>query len=213
MVPELHPQWRGLDLADLLSKGAAFINMDAQNSILSPDGVLRHENLWRGAREPGGSFHNILRLAAACRTLAMPFIWLRYDRFVGEREPKSALDVVQYRAWNDDYKGDAARKIWESDLVEEVKAILTPRDLTMVYRRGRSSPARRSSAGSRRPARARWCCRAITPTGASRWRRAPRAISASIRSWSAMPAARRSRFTTRPSRRSTTATRRWSRLK
>ncbi len=93
MVPELHPQWRGLDLADLLSKGAAFVNMDAQNSILSPDGVLRHENLWRGAREPGGSFHNILRLAAACRTLAMPFIWLRYDRFVGAREPKSALDV------------------------------------------------------------------------------------------------------------------------
>lgn len=133
MVPELHSQWRSLDLAELLLKGAAFVNMDSQNSILSPDGVLRHENIWRGAREPGGSLHNILRLAAACRALDMLFIWLRYDRFIGEREPKSAMDAAQYRAWNDGYRGDAARKAWECDLVDEVKAIMRPGDYTLVY--------------------------------------------------------------------------------
>ena len=133
MVPELHAQWRSLDLAELLLKGAAFVNMDSQNSILSPDGVLRHENIWYGARELGGSLHNVLRLAAACRALDMLFIWLRYDRFIGEREPKSAMDAAQYRAWNDGYRGDAARKAWECDLVDEVKEVMRPGDYTLVY--------------------------------------------------------------------------------
>jgi len=133
MVPELHAQWREVDLAGLLLQGAAFINMDSQNSILSPDGVLREERIWQGAREPGGSLHNILRLAEACRALDMLFIWLRYDRFIGDREPKSTLDVAQYRAWNKTYTGDAARKQWECELVEEVKATLKPGDHTLVY--------------------------------------------------------------------------------
>ena len=34
--------------------------------------MLAHENIWRGAREQGGSLHSILRLAAAYRPRAMP---------------------------------------------------------------------------------------------------------------------------------------------
>ena len=89
MVPELHQQWQGLDFAELLSQGAAFVNLDSQNSILDPEGVLNHEQIWCGAREPGGCLHNTLRLAADCRAADLPFIWLRYDRFVGEREPNT----------------------------------------------------------------------------------------------------------------------------
>jgi nicotinamidase-related amidase len=133
MVPELHAQWHGLDFADLLGAGTAFVNMDCQNSILASDGVLSHEAIWQGARKPGGSLFNILRLAAATRALDLPCLWLRYDRFVGEREPKTPLDIVQYRHWNENYRGDAARKVWEAELVDEVKAILRPGDLTMVY--------------------------------------------------------------------------------
>ena len=96
MLPELHPQWRSLDFAALFANGAAFINMDAQISILDPDGVLTHEDIWRGAREQGGSLHNILRLAAACRGREMPFLWLRYDRFIGERQPVTAMSQAQY---------------------------------------------------------------------------------------------------------------------
>jgi len=40
MVPELHPQWRGIDLARILKADAAFINMDSQNSILHSEGCL-----------------------------------------------------------------------------------------------------------------------------------------------------------------------------
>lgn len=133
MVPKLHEQWRSLDFGKLLSRHAAFINMDSQNSILNEKGVLTHEGIWKGAREQGGSLYNTLHLAKACRLAKMPFLWLRYDRFIGEREPSNEMDRVQYHFWNKDYNGDAQRKAWEADLVDEVKAIMEPTDITLIY--------------------------------------------------------------------------------
>src|SRR5262249_1173985 len=98
-----------------------------------PEGVLSHERIWYGAREPRGCLHNTLRLAAECRGLDMPFVWLRYDRFIGEKEPANALDRAQYHHWNKNYAGDEARKQWEAALVDEVKQIFRPGDLTLVY--------------------------------------------------------------------------------
>jgi len=132
-LPDLHPQWRRLDFAALLAERVAFVNMDCQNSILSPDGCLAHEGIWRRAREKGGSLEKTLALARACRAAGMPFIWLRYDRFVGEREPATPMDAAQYRFWNEAYAGDEARKRWEAELVEEVKAVFQPEDVTLVY--------------------------------------------------------------------------------
>lgn len=133
MVPELHEQWHSLDFAALFARDAAFINTDSQNSILDPQGVLSHERIWEGAREQGGSLHNILRLAHECQASDMPFLWLRYDRFIGEREPTTVMDRAQYHHWNKDYQGDRARKDWEADLVDEVKDLMAPGDITMVY--------------------------------------------------------------------------------
>lgn len=133
MVPKLHEQWRDLDYARLLSRSAAFVNMDSQNSILHPEGVLTHEGIWKGARDQGGCLYNTLNLAAACRPAKMPFLWLRYDRFIGEREPSNEMDRVQYRFWNKDYKGDDKRKAWEADLVDDVKAVMGPEDITLIY--------------------------------------------------------------------------------
>lgn len=133
MVPKLHKQWQDLDFARLLAFDAAFLNMDSQNSILNPDGCLTHERIWQGANEPGGSLRNTLKLAAVCRKVELPFVWLRYDRFIGEREPCNEMDRVQYKYWNSEYRGDRQRKIWECDLVPEVKALMQKDDLTLVY--------------------------------------------------------------------------------
>ena len=132
MLPALHEQWTAIDFSQLCQV-AAFINMDSQNSILHPEGVLAHEGIWRGARDPGGSLSNSLRLAAECRQARMPLIWLRYDRFIGEKEPTTVMDRAQYHFWNKEYQGDPARKQWEADLVDEVKAILRSEDLTLIY--------------------------------------------------------------------------------
>src|SRR5437899_2242438 len=133
MVPKLHAQWLTLDLADVLGRSAAFVSIDHQNSILNPDGCLTGEGIWRGARDPGGSLHNTLRLAAVCREAGMPFMWLRYDRFYGERNPNTPMDEAQYRHWNESYRCDGARKAWEAEPIDEVKAIMRPADITLVY--------------------------------------------------------------------------------
>lgn len=133
MVPKTHEQWQALDFKRLFAGRAAFLNMDAQNSILSPEGCLTHEGIWKGARDEGGSFSNILKLANAARRAGMHFAWLRYDRFIGEKEPTNEMDRVQYHYWNKDYRGDRARKDWECDLVPEVKAILREEDRNLVY--------------------------------------------------------------------------------
>jgi nicotinamidase-related amidase len=133
MVPKTHEQWQPLDFARLFASRAAFINMDSQNSILDPQGCLSHEGIWREARSENGSLTNTLRLAAACRRAGMPFVWMRYDRFIGEKDPTNEMDRVQYHYWNKDYKGDRAQKDWECDLVAEVKAILEPEDRNLVY--------------------------------------------------------------------------------
>lgn len=133
MVPKTHEQWMALDFKRLFSARAAFINMDSQNSILDPEGCLSHEGIWRGAKDEGGSLANTLKLAATCRKAGMPFVWLRYDRFIGEKEPTNEMDRVQYQYWNKEYKHDRARKDWECDLVPEVKAILQEDDRNLVY--------------------------------------------------------------------------------
>ncbi len=133
MVPKLHEQWEALDFSMLLSQDVVFVNTDSQNSILNPEGCLSHERIWVDADKQGGPLYNTLRLAKACRVVGMPFLWLRYDRFIGEVQPSNELDRVQYRFWNKDYEGDRARKDWEADLVPEVKNIMEPADITLVY--------------------------------------------------------------------------------
>lgn len=133
MIPSLHEQWQALDFKRLFAARSAFINMDSQNSILHPEGCLTHEGIWRGARDRGGPLYNTLKLVRACRRTEMPFVWLRYDRFIGETEPGSHMDHVQYAFWNRQYTGDRARKMWECELVPEVQEILEGRDLNLVY--------------------------------------------------------------------------------
>lgn len=133
MIPDLHEQWQPLDFTNLLTRNVAFVNTDSQNSILDKNGVLAHERIWEGARDPGGPLFNTLRLAKVCRKLGMPFLWLRYDRFIGEKEPSNAMDRVQYEFWNKGYEGDRAKKDWEADLVPEVKEIMDHNHVTLVY--------------------------------------------------------------------------------
>ena len=103
MVPELHEQWRSLNFGRLLTERAAFISIDAQNSILDASGVLSHEGIWKGARDDDGSLSNIIRLAASVREVGIPLFWLRYDRFIGEKQASTELDRVQYNHWNENY--------------------------------------------------------------------------------------------------------------
>ncbi len=133
MTPTPHPQWQALDLADILGHDAAFMNLGSQNSLLNPQGAVQGEGIWKHGREAGGSFVNALRLAKVCREAQMRFFWFRWERF-RHRCPANAMDEAQYRYWVRDFRGDFDRqRDWNADLVEEVKAILQPGDVNLVY--------------------------------------------------------------------------------
>jgi nicotinamidase-related amidase len=133
MIPTPHPQWATLDLAEILGRDAAFVNLGAQQSLLNPRGAVKGEGIWSHGRAPGGSFTNTLRLAAACREAGLRFFWFRWERF-RHRYPASPMDEAQYRHWLAPFPGDLdAQRDWNADLVDEVKAILRPDDVNLVY--------------------------------------------------------------------------------
>jgi nicotinamidase-related amidase len=133
MIPVPHPQWQELDLADILGRAVAFMNLGSQNSLLNPQGAVKGEGIWSHGRKPGGSFMNALRLAAVCREARMPFFWFRWERF-RHRYPANPMDEVQYRHWLRNFAGDMDRqRDWNADLVDEAKAILEPGDVNLVY--------------------------------------------------------------------------------
>lgn len=79
MMLRLHPQWRELDLAAILAREAAFVNLGSQNSLLNSSGAVKAERIWKRGRQPGGSLVNTLKLAAACRQAGMRFFWFRWE--------------------------------------------------------------------------------------------------------------------------------------
>jgi nicotinamidase-related amidase len=133
MIPAPHPQWRDLDLVDVVGAGAAFVNLGSQNSLLNPGGAVKTEGIWRHGRQPGGCHLNMLALAAAAREARLPFFWFRWERF-RHRHPASAMDAAQYAYWRRSVTGDLdAQRDWNADLVDDVKAIMRPDDVNLVY--------------------------------------------------------------------------------
>jgi len=133
MVPEPHPQWRDLDLGALLGRDMAFVNLGSQNSLLNPLGAVKGEAIWRHGRESGGCHVNMLALAEVCREAGMRFFWFRWERF-RHAHPASPMDEVQYRHWLRGFTGDfEAQRVWNADLVDDVKAIVQPGDVNLVY--------------------------------------------------------------------------------
>ncbi len=133
MIPAPHPQWQGLDLVDVVAAGAAFVNLGSQNSLLDPRGAVKSEGIWNHGRQPGGCHRNMLTLAAVAREAGLPFFWFRWERF-RHRHPASPMDEAQYAYWRRDFTGDLdAQRDWNADLVDDVKAILRPEDVNLIY--------------------------------------------------------------------------------
>ncbi len=133
MIPELHPQWRALDMGGLLGEHAAFLNLGSQNSLLNPQGAVQGEGIWKHGREPGGSLVNTLALAAACREAGMRFFWFRWERF-RHRYPGTPMDRGQCDHWLREFTGDLdAQRDWNADLIDEVKAVVEPEDVNLIY--------------------------------------------------------------------------------
>jgi nicotinamidase-related amidase len=123
-VPDLHPQWQSLDLAELLAEPTAFLSISQNNSLYSPKGAQARERQWERP-----TLENTVKVAVAARRAGARFFWIGYDVF-RQAYPKSPLDEAQYRTWYDPYKDwSEEQKRWDGELVDELKALKQPEDV------------------------------------------------------------------------------------
>lgn len=133
MIPELHTQWQALDLGQVLAYPAAFIPIGQANSLLSPDGSQHYEGLWDRCRRKGGVLEKTIRLAEVCRSADIKIVWFRYEIF-RKHYPQTPMDTVQYRHWEESKPPlTDEQKIWDADLIPEIKALMRPDDVDMLY--------------------------------------------------------------------------------
>jgi nicotinamidase-related amidase len=124
-VPELPEQWGSLDLVSILAQPAAFVSISQCNSLYKPEGVQGGEKQWER-----GTLENTIKIAKACREANMKFFWIGYDVF-REHYPMTVLDEAQYGYWSKLFNSSAMtkeQKVWDVDLVDELKEIALPED-------------------------------------------------------------------------------------
>src|SRR3954454_5442230 len=87
-LPDPHPQWAQVDLAELLALPTVHLAIGYSNSILSERGAQAHERLWERARRPGGAIGNTIKLVHAGRAAGV--------KMVG-RATRSSVSIIRSR--------------------------------------------------------------------------------------------------------------------
>jgi nicotinamidase-related amidase len=128
-----HEQWNGLDLGAVLALPTLLLVIGQSKSILMSQGAQAHERLWERARRPNGTLPNTLQVVAATRKAGHRVAWTSYEVF-RENYPQTMVDKVQYEYWTRD-KADwsDADKARDAELIDEVKAVQRPEDMTLFY--------------------------------------------------------------------------------
>ncbi len=94
-VPELAPQWKSLDFAEILKRPAAFLSVSAVKSLYEPWGAQASEKHWER-----GSLEAAVKVATAARSKPnfKTFAWIGYEVF-RQDYPQSDFDKAQYSSW------------------------------------------------------------------------------------------------------------------
>lgn len=124
-IPELAPQWKKLNLANILKKNAAFVSISQNNCLYESKGGLGHED-----HRSRGSLPATIKVVEAARKANnfVSFNWVGYNIY-REDYPKSAFDEVQYETWVEDIEVTEEKISWDNELVHELKELVKPTDL------------------------------------------------------------------------------------
>ena len=132
-IPELHPQWAGVDFAEILSLPSVYLAIGYSNSILAKFGAQSGERLWERTRLPGGAMGNTIKLIHACRDAGMHLFWTRYEIF-RQSFPQTPMDKSQYDFWASGKENwTAEEKERDCDTVAEIKELMRPEDQVIHY--------------------------------------------------------------------------------
>src|SRR5258708_9825464 len=123
-IPELAPQWKELDLAEILSRPAAYMSVSQKKSLSDPGGVQVGAN-----HRERGSLPAPVKVVTAARKAPnfKSFNWIGYEVF-RENYPQSDFDRVQYASWVKGLNFTPEMKKKDGELVGELRALVQPGD-------------------------------------------------------------------------------------
>lgn len=124
-IPELAPQWKKLNLAEILKRRAAFVSISQNKSVYEPWGAQGHEN-----HRERGSLPATIKVVEAARKASnfVSFSWIGYSVF-RENYPQTIFDKVQYETWVEGLNFTDEQKEKDNELVDELQALVRPGDL------------------------------------------------------------------------------------
>jgi nicotinamidase-related amidase len=124
-IPELAPQWKKLDLAEILTRPAAYVSISQNKSLYEPWGAQGSEK-----HRERGSLPATIKVVNAARAAKnfKSFSWIGYEVF-REHYPQSVFDKVQYETWVEGLNFTPEQKKADNELVDELQALVRPGDL------------------------------------------------------------------------------------
>lgn len=123
-IPELAPQWKSLDLAEILSRPAAYCSVSQNRSCYDPGGVQSGE----GHRQRG-SLEATMKVVDAARQAKnfVSFNWIGYEVF-REDYPVNTFDRAQFTGWTKGLNWTKAQQLRDNELVDELRGRVRPGD-------------------------------------------------------------------------------------
>jgi nicotinamidase-related amidase len=123
-IPELAPHWKKLDLAEILSRPAAYMSVSQNKSLYEPWGAQASEKHWE--RGSLGATVKVIEAARKAKNF-LSFNWIGYEVF-RESYPQSVFDKVQYESWVEGLKFTPEMKRKDNELAEPLRALVRPGD-------------------------------------------------------------------------------------
>ncbi|MDF7641807.1 cysteine hydrolase [Klebsiella variicola] len=123
-IPELAPQWKALDLAEILSRPAAYCSVSQNKSCYDPGGVQSGE-----MHRQRGSLEATIKVVHAARKAAnfISFNWIGYEVF-RQHYPMNEFDKAQFGLWTKGLNWTEEQQSRDAELVEELRALVRPGD-------------------------------------------------------------------------------------
>ena len=123
-IPELPPQWKKLNLAEILRLPAAYVSVSQSKSLYDAGGAQSAEK-----HRDRGSLEATIRVVDAAHKAKnfISFNWVGYSVFRKDY-PQSIFDKVQYETWVEGLDWSPEKIAWDNEIVEELQAKFEPGD-------------------------------------------------------------------------------------
>jgi nicotinamidase-related amidase len=123
-IPVLAPQWKKLNLAEILKLPAAYVSVSQSKSLYDEGGAQSAEK-----HRARGSLEATIKVVNAARKAKnfISFNWVGYSIF-RQDYPQTIFDKVQYESWIEGLNWSPEKIAWDNEIVEELQALYQPGD-------------------------------------------------------------------------------------